>query len=93
MALGARAEQVVQLFYVKGVKLGALGLSLGLPLSLVVVKVLDNRTPQASNEQSPSVLLVGGIIAAMVLLVASIATLLPATRAATVDPVTALRSE
>jgi ABC-type lipoprotein release transport system permease subunit len=36
---------------------------------------------------------VGSIVAAVVLLVASIATLLPATRAARVDPVTALRSE
>jgi predicted permease len=93
MALGARAAQVVQFFYVKGIKLGILGLSLGLPLSLVAVKVLDNRNAQVANAQSPSVLLVGTIVAAVVLLVASIATLLPARRAAMVDPATTLRSE
>jgi len=37
--------------------------------------------------------LVGGIIAGFVLLVGSVATLIPATRAARVNPVTALRSE
>jgi hypothetical protein len=93
MALGAQARQVVQFFYIKGVKLGVAGLALGLPLSLVAVKVLDNHSAEVGNVQSPSVLLVGAIVAAVVLVVASLATLLPARRAATVDPVTALRSE
>jgi predicted lysophospholipase L1 biosynthesis ABC-type transport system permease subunit len=84
--LGARAEQVVQLFYVRGVKLGIVGLALGLPTTLVVMRVLESRTTSVANLQNPSVWLVGGIVAVMVLLVASIATLLPATRAATVDP-------
>lgn len=91
MALGARAGQVVQLFYVTGVKLGVLGLALGLPITLVAVKVANSLNPE--TEQYPSLLLVGGVIATVVFLVASVATLLPATRAATVDPVTALRSE
>jgi len=44
-------------------------------------------------DTSPSFVLVGGIIATVVLVVASAATLIPATRAARVNPVTALRSE
>ncbi len=41
----------------------------------------------------PSVVLVGGALAVVVFLVASAATLIPAARAATVDPVSMLRSE
>lgn len=92
MALGARAEQVVRLFYVRGVKLGVLGLALGLPLALIGRKILDSST-EVSNDNDPNVLLIAGIVVAVVLIVASIATLVPAARAATVDPVAALRSE
>jgi len=94
MALGARAGQVVALFYGGGVRLGILGLVLGLPISLAALSFISSRaTATGTVDTSPSFVLVGGIIATVVLVVASAATLIPATRAARVNPVTALRSE
>ncbi|HEY7395382.1 MAG TPA: FtsX-like permease family protein [Gemmatimonadaceae bacterium] len=96
MALGARAIQVVALFYRNGVKLGALGLLLGLPISLVAMRFLPpilGKAAGAPATQGPNLWIIGPTVAAVVLVVASIATLIPATRAATVNPVTALRAE
>jgi predicted permease len=90
MALGARAEQVVALFYADGVRLGILGLVLGLPISVTAAYLVDT---QPTGNPAPSHALVGGLIALVVLVVASIATLLPAARAARVNPVISLRSE
>jgi len=72
-----------------------LGLALGLPISLVAARVLPELSEQAGSDgiRIPNLLLVGAMVAAVVLIVASIATLIPATRAATVNPVTALRTE
>jgi predicted permease len=95
MALGARAGQVVTLFYAGGVRLGIIGLLLGLPISLVGNYLLigDAASPGANPDTTPSVALMGAIVAVIVLAVASVATLIPATRAARVNPVTALSSE
>jgi ABC-type antimicrobial peptide transport system permease subunit len=90
MALGARAGQVVSLFYAGGVRLGIIGLLLGLPISLVAKYFLDQQGAVSRGPQSaPSIVLVGGLVAVVVLVVASVATLIPAARAARVDPVTA----
>ena len=91
MALGARAGQVVTLFYAGGVRLGIIGLVLGLPVSLAANYWLNSFG--GNPDTTPNVALVGGIVAIVVLAVASVATLIPATRAARVNPVTALRSE
>lgn len=88
MAVGARATQVVQLFYVRGVKLGVLGLALGLPPTIAIMGTIDDALVTGRG-----LFVVGGIVAAVVIVVASIATLLPASRATRVDPVTALRSD
>ncbi|HWH53296.1 MAG TPA: ABC transporter permease [Gemmatimonadaceae bacterium] len=94
-ALGARGTQVVALFYRSGVMLAALGLVLGLPLSLAAARFLPAgaRMGGVNDAHLPSLLIIGPSVAAVVLIVASIATLIPASRAATVDPITALRSE
>ena len=86
MALGARAEQVVGLFYAGGVRLGIIGLVLGLPLSVAASNVVDKGAGMSHA-------VVGGVIAFVVLVVASIATLIPAARAARVSPVISLKSE
>ena len=91
MALGARAGQVVTLFYAGGVRLGIIGLVLGLPVSLVANYFLNIHS--TNPDTTPNLALVGGIVAIVVLVVASVATLLPATRAARVNPVTVLSSE
>lgn len=92
MALGARAGQVVALFYGRGLRLGIIGMLLGLPISLAALAFVARPSP-GTVDTSPNLVLVGGIIAGVVLAVASVATLIPATRAARVNPVTALRAE
>jgi hypothetical protein len=95
MALGARGLQVVGLFYRSGVLLAGLGLVFGLPLSLAAARLLPAGAKMSgvNGPHLPSLFIIGPAVAAVVLVVASIATLIPASRAATVDPVTALRSE
>jgi predicted permease len=91
MALGARAGQVVTLFYAGGVRLGIIGLVLGLPVSLGANYLLNSGT--TNPDTTPNLALVGGVVAIVVLAVASVATLIPATRAARVNPVAVLASE
>jgi predicted permease len=92
MALGARAVQVVSLFYRKGVALTTLGVAIGLPLSLIGAHVFNGAS--GGNLLGGADLLGVGIgVIVGVFVVASIATLVPSRRATRVDPVTVLRSE
>lgn len=75
------------MFYADGVRLGIVGLVLGLPTSVAASNVVDKQGAATSHA------LVGGVIALVVLGVASIATLIPAARAARVNPVISLQSE
>ena len=88
-ALGARPGQVVRLFFAKGLTLSAVGLILGLPLSILVTRLIDNTL----NWPLTSSPLLGIAIGAVVLVVASVAVWIPARRASTIDPVVALRAE
>jgi putative ABC transport system permease protein len=93
MALGARSREVVALLYRSGMRLSILGLALGLPLSLIAVLAFNAEIQQIDPQGEPSLLLLGLVIGVVVLGVASAATLLPARRAAAVDPISVMRSE
>ncbi len=88
-ALGAQGGQVVRMFFVRGLALGALGLALGLPLSMAATRLAGAALgwPLASPP------LLGAAIGAVVLGVASVASWIPARRASSIDPMAALRME
>jgi putative ABC transport system permease protein len=71
MSLGARAEQVVGLFYSDGVRVGIIGLVLGLPMSVWASDVVDRQVVAMGRA------LIGAVIAFIVLVVASVATPIP----------------
>jgi predicted permease len=89
MAMGARAGQVVGTFFASGLRLSLLGLTIGLPLSLLALRVLAHRV-ELPQMHTP---LLAGTIAAVVVAVAALATWIPARRAAEVDPVVVLRRD
>ncbi|HEU4454251.1 MAG TPA: ABC transporter permease [Longimicrobium sp.] len=88
-ALGAPQGRVVRMFFARGLVLGAIGLVLGLPLSMMVIRYIGT-TLNWPLTTSP---LLGAAIGAVVLTVASVAAWIPARRASTIDPILALRSE
>jgi predicted permease len=93
-ALGARHDQVVRMFVGGGLRLAALGLVLGLPLSLLALRAVTSELGTTAAEQAllrTPVLAV--IITGLVLSVSWLATWIPARHAARVDPLTAVRVE
>lgn len=89
MALGARRADVLGLFLTQGLALTAGGLALGLGAALLVTHWLSSLLYGVSARDPISFAAVAGLL----LLVGAIASYLPARRAATVDPMTALRAE
>ncbi len=89
VALGARTGQVVKMFFASGLRATLLGLTLGLPLSIVTLWLVKNELEEPSRNMP----IVAAVVALAVLSVASLASWVPARRAASVDPMTALRSE
>ena len=89
MALGARRSQVVWSVLRDSLVLTAVGIAIGIPIAVVVAKLLSSALfgVQPYDALSYSVATCG------VLLVAVLASLLPARTASSVDPWTALRSE
>ena len=89
MALGAKREQVVGMIVRESLSLAAAGVALGVPLVLLVSHLLSSQLfgvkPYDAISYAAAVV---GVAA-----VALVATLIPARRAASVDPVRALRSE
>ena len=90
VALGARPRQVTLMFFASGLRLSVAGIMLGLPLSVAAMYFIVSRV--AARYLDTVWLVAGGaVIAGLVIIVASVATLIPARRAAGVDPLTAIR--
>ena len=89
MALGARPLDVTRMIVERGLRLGALGLAAGAGLAFILGRLLQSLL-YGVKPVSP---LVYALTAALLLLVALVACVLPAQRAARVDPVVALRDE
>jgi predicted permease len=89
-ALGADSHQVVGMFFVRGLRLSFAGLLIGLATSTIVVRIIA----LSDGTSTPASLLgLAAMIAVVVVGVSSVATWIPARRAATVDPLTMLRTE
>jgi len=88
VALGARTRQIVTMFFGGGVRVALIGLALGLPLSAAGLSFLVDRGWFEIN-----VPVVVGLVALAVISVASLASWIPAQRAARVDPMNVLRPE
>ena len=91
IAVGGRPSRVARMFFESGVKLGAIGLMFGLPLSLVALKLL--LSGGALIMPKFSVWPIGLQISALMLAVAAAASWLPARQAVRVDPAKTLRTE
>ena len=88
VALGADAGAVVRLFFSSGLRTTAVGLAIGVPLSIAGLSALKNTLGGFSGLP-----LAGLGVTLAVLAVASLASWLPARGAARVDAMIALRSE
>jgi len=89
MAVGAQRGQVIWMVLRDSLLLTAIGIVIGLPLALLVGRTLASALYGVKPYDAPSFLLA----AFGVSLVALAASLLPAGRAARIDPLTALRTE
>lgn len=89
LALGAQIQDVRWLVLSRGLRLTALGVALGVLGSLGLGQVLASMLPGMKTNQ-PAVL---AVVSLLLLLVASLASWLPARRASRVDPMVALRAE
>ena len=89
IAIGARRDQVIGMFFMSGLRTALLGFLIGLPLSFVALRLIRAELEMPISQ----IALVGLAIASALLVVASFASWLPARRAAAVDPSLVLKSE
>jgi predicted permease len=91
IAVGALPSWVVQMFLKSGVRTGLIGLAIGLPISVAALKIGMAQGLFLAPNVNPYA--VGMMVAIVLMAVASLATWLPARRAAQVDPARTLRVE
>jgi ABC-type antimicrobial peptide transport system permease subunit len=89
VAVGASPSEVTRMILAKGLKLGLLGLAAGVGLAVVLGRLLQSLL-YGANALSPAVY---AATSAALVLAAVAACIIPAQRAARVDPVVALRNE
>jgi len=89
IALGARAGQVLRMTIVQGMAPVFAGLVLGIGGALATVRLIRSQLFE-TDPRDPAIFVSGLMV---LLLVAVLATLIPARRAAQVDPIVALRRE
>lgn len=89
MALGAERGQVLRMILRQGGRLAIVGVALGVAASAAVARVLESLLYGVSGFDPLAYCTASGLL----LLVASVANLVPALAAARIDPVRALRSE
>jgi ABC-type antimicrobial peptide transport system permease subunit len=89
VALGAARAQIIRLFVAEGARLAAIGVSIGLVLAAVVAKALASVFLGLQLSDALT-FMAGAVILAAAAMTAS---LIPARRAARVDPMVALRAE
>ena len=89
MALGARGAQVLAMVVGHGLRIGIVGLGIGIGAGLVLTRVLTNQLYGVSATDPTTF----AALAALVLAVSIAASWLPARRATRIDPMAAMRSE
>ena len=89
VALGAQRHEVLRMILLESLSVTALGLALGIPASLAVARTLRSMIYGLSPSDPLTLLLALAGIAAVTL----VAALFPARRAASIDPMRALRME
>jgi putative ABC transport system permease protein len=89
MALGAQASDVLRMVIWRGVSLALIGVALGLAAAFAITRVMKNLL----FEVSPTDSVTFALIASLLIVVALIASYIPARRATKVDPLQALRHE
>jgi putative ABC transport system permease protein len=89
MAVGATRGQVLSLVLRSSVAVAMLGIAAGVGLSVALTRLLGSVAGKLTGFDAPAYI----IAAIAVLLIAMLATLIPARRAASIDPVNALRTE
>jgi predicted permease len=91
MAVGASERRIVRKFIGEGVRLGVIGLAIGLPLSIFALRLLMEKI--GADDAPIPIAEIAASAAAIVVIVALLATWMPARKAAGVDPATVLRRD